>query len=358
MNKPKRFRLLLPIIIGVLSLLVLQGLWLRHSYHLTGRQIMTDIKDAFGEAYKKEQAYRVPIIDIVNPGSVVIESCGMEEVQIIRNCPMPDTIVYNNPSGRSIEGFINTVFVDLRERIVPMNIYCLADLFAGMLHDEGLSVYFVVERYDIASGDVLDSSLLPDKKQLKATPQATVVMEISEKEALRAVLDMSPAIVLWRMAGTLTLAVCLTVIIIICLVFVGRNGRTAQVSIRAEGSLTGVPDALSNTASEQNLSNSPAWGNNIYTIGQYIFNPARNELQWLDEIVQLNKKENAILYALCAQSGNVVERSTLLEENWGSNGIIYSRSLDTYITTLRKYLKGDSSIQIVTIKGVGYKLVC
>jgi len=38
--------------------------------------------------------------------------------------------------------------------------------------------------------------------------------------------------------------------------------------------------------------------------------------------------------------------------------MVYSRSLDTYLTTLRKYLKKDPSIQIVTVKGVGYKLVC
>ena len=98
--------------------------------------------------------------------------------------------------------------------------------------------------------------------------------------------------------------------------------------------------------------------NPVFHIGQYVFDPAKNELQGSGEVVQLNKKENAILHALCMQCGNVIERSQLLEENWGDNGIIYSRSLDTYITTLRKYLKKDPSIQIVTIKGVGYKLVC
>ena len=63
------------------------------------------------------------------------------------------------------------------------------------------------------------------------------------------------------------------------------------------------------------------------------------------------------MYALCLNEGNVVERNALLEENWGSNGIIYSRSLDTYLTSLRKYLKKDPEIQIVTVKGVGYKLM-
>jgi DNA-binding response OmpR family regulator len=97
--------------------------------------------------------------------------------------------------------------------------------------------------------------------------------------------------------------------------------------------------------------------NNTFQIGQYRFNPGKNELTGFGESIQLNKKENSILYALCVKQGNVVERNALLEENWGSLGMIYSRSLDTYLTTLRKYLKKDTSIQIVTVKGVGYKLV-
>ena len=96
----------------------------------------------------------------------------------------------------------------------------------------------------------------------------------------------------------------------------------------------------------------------VYSIGQYTFDPAKNELYGCGESFLLNKKENAILYALCAQCGNVVERCILLSENWGSSGEIYSRSLDTYIAAIRKYLKKDPSIQIVTIKGLGYKIVC
>jgi len=97
--------------------------------------------------------------------------------------------------------------------------------------------------------------------------------------------------------------------------------------------------------------------NTTFFIGQYRFDPDKNELTGFGESIQLNKKENSILYALCVKQGNVVERNVLLEENWGSLGVVYSRSLDTYLTTLRKYLKKDPSIQIVTVKGVGYKLV-
>jgi len=97
--------------------------------------------------------------------------------------------------------------------------------------------------------------------------------------------------------------------------------------------------------------------NVAFRIGQYHFDPNKNELTGFGECIQLNKKENSILQALCAKQGNVVERNLLLDENWGSLGLVYSRSLDTYLATLRKYLRKDSSVQIVTIKGVGYKLV-
>jgi DNA-binding response OmpR family regulator len=94
----------------------------------------------------------------------------------------------------------------------------------------------------------------------------------------------------------------------------------------------------------------------VYTIGKYSFNADKNELKGFGKCINLNKKEQAILEALCIGHGHVVERVKLLEDNWGSTGFIYSRSLDTYITSLRKYLKDDPSVQIITIKSVGYKL--
>ncbi|MDR2915184.1 MAG: winged helix-turn-helix domain-containing protein [Tannerella sp.] len=345
MGSPKRdIRYLLFTLTGIVSVLVLEIVWIYNGYQLNCNQLMVEAKDAFGQAYQKEQTYRIPFVDIVNPGAVTIESCRAEEVQIIRQCPEPDTIVYNNLSGHSIESFINRVFVDLREHITPMNIYCLADLFAGMLHDKDIPVYFVVERFDISSGEVLDSSLLPDKKQPKANPETTVVMDISDKEALRAVLQLESGVIFRRMAGTFAFSVLLVLVLIVCLCLLSAKrikGSTAYSGVSAKN-----PETLSENGID-----------NLFSIGQYHFNPAKNELQGFGESVQLNKKENSILYMLCLQCGNVVERSVLLEENWGSNGVIYSRSLDTYIATLRKYLKKDDAIQIVTIKGVGYKLV-
>lgn len=329
----KNNRLLLFALTGIVSVLITQAIWLHNTYRFTGRRLMNEAKEAFAPAYFKEQTYRVPFTNIVNSGAVTIESCGTEEVQIIRFCPQPDTIVYNNLSGLSIESFINRVFVDLREQINPINIDCLADLYSGMLFEKDIPAHFIVERFDRTTGKIHDSSRLPDKKQPAASPETTIVMDISNTESLRAVLQIPPGVILRRMTDTIACSLVLTIVIIACLIALYAKQRKEVT-----------------TLFDNNFSRT-------FTIGQYTFNPAKNELHGLGETIQLNKKENAILSMLCSKYGLVVERNELLEANWGSNGIIYSRSLDTYITALRKLLRKDPSLQIVSIKGVGYKLM-
>jgi len=334
-------RLLFFTLTGTVCILLSQAIWLHNTYCYTARQLMVEAKEAFTPAYQKEQTYRVPFFNIVNTGAVTIESCGTEEVQIIRYCPDPDTIFYNNLSGLSIENFINHVFVDLREQISPINIFCLADLYSGMLFEKDIPAYFVIERFNNTTGDIIESSLLPDIKQPKENIETTFVMDISETESLRTVLEISSGVIFRRMTGTIISAISLTIIIIACLWLLYAK-QTNLTFISKTDNIVSLPE---------NNANHP------FTIGQYTFDPAKNELQGFGETIQLNKKENLILSKLCTHHGNVVERDVLLNDNWGSNGIIYSRSLDTYITSLRKYLKKEPSVQIITIKGVGYKLV-
>ena len=317
---------------GIVALLILQSVWIYPTYQLEHNRLMTEIEEAFNLAYQKEQTYRVPVVDIVNPGEVSIQSCGSEEIIIVRKCFDPDTIVYNNLSGRSVENFIKNVFWDLREQIVPMNIHCFFDLFAGMLHDKDIPVFFVVERYNVHTGEILETSSLSDKDKFEMNSGNTVVIEISNTESIRAILKITPGVILGNMSGILTITICLIAVILFSIVFLYK--MTKQTDKPAEH----IP-------------------NDTFQIGKYTFNPHKNELQGFGETIQLNKKENSILYALCINEGNVVERNALLEENWGNSGMIYSRSLDTYLASLRKYLKKDPTIQIVTVKSVGYKLV-
>ena len=163
-------------------------------------------------------------------------------------------------------------------------------------------------------------------------PDNTVVLEISDAESIRAILKITPEIVLGNMSGILFFTVCFVIIILLSIFLLYKTEKHTDEPVK------NIP-------------------NNTFQIGKYTFNPHKNELQGFNKTIQLNKKENSILYALCMNRGNVVERNVLLEENWGSSGMIYSRSLDTYLTSLRKYLKKDPTIQIVTVKGLGYKLV-
>ena len=334
----KNIRLYLSVLAGF-SMLFLQLIWVYCAYHLEHQQMMCKIKDAFGHAYQKEQTYRIPVVDIVNPGAITIQSCGAEEIIIVRKCPEPDSIVYHNVSGHSIESFINNVFWDLREQIVPLNIYCLSDLFAGLLHDLNIPVSFVIERYDTRTGKILETSLLQGKVQPVMVPDHIIISKISDKESIRAILHITPKIILTGMSGTLSCTFCLTAIVLLCIILSFSKQQKNQDE-------------------HQNVHHSVPINNNTFNIGKYHFDPDKNELTGFGTSIQLNKKENSILYALCSKQGNVVERHVLLEENWGSLGMVYSRSLDTYLTTLRKYLKKDPDIQIVTVKGVGYKLVC
>jgi len=323
------------------TLIMLHSIWIYQTYQLEHKRLITELNEAFSLAYQKEQTYRIPVVDIFNPGEVSIQSCGTEEIIIVRKCLDADTIVYNNISGRSIEKFINRVFWDLRENIVPLNLFCLSDLFAGMLHDKKVPVFFIIERYNTESDAVQETTFIPEEPERVTRKDGnTLFLEISDTEAIRAILKMTPDIIFSKMAGTLICTTCLLIIALACILLLYR-------SVKQNRNVLKIND---NTELTQN--------NSTFHIGKYNYNPFKNELEGFGEIIQLNKKENSILYALCMQRGNVVERNTLLEENWGSSGIIYSRSLDTYLATLRKYLKRDPDIQIVTLKGVGYKLVC
>ena len=107
----------------IVALLILQSVWIYRTYQLEHNRLMTEIEEAFNLAYQREQTYRVPVVDIVNPGEVSIQGCSNEEIIIVRKCVDPDTVVYKNLSGCSVENFIKNVFWDLREQIVPMNIH-------------------------------------------------------------------------------------------------------------------------------------------------------------------------------------------------------------------------------------------
>jgi len=93
------------------------------------------------------------------------------------------------------------------------------------------------------------------------------------------------------------------------------------------------------------------------SIGQYTFNVRRQILTYDGEQRKLSYRESELLKLLYQNKDEIVERRDILNLLWGSDSFFNSRNLDVYITKLRNYLKLDPSIEIITIKGIGYRFV-
>lgn len=93
-----------------------------------------------------------------------------------------------------------------------------------------------------------------------------------------------------------------------------------------------------------------------YQIGDYVFDTVNFELKHAAFEKTLTKKEAQILNILCKFKNQVVAREIVLTGVWGQDDYFVGRSLDVFITKLRKYLKEDDRIQIANIHGIGFKL--
>lgn len=100
-----------------------------------------------------------------------------------------------------------------------------------------------------------------------------------------------------------------------------------------------------------------AGGETTYAIGKYLFTPSQNRLSDGEEACRLTRRESAVLEMLCRQMGQLVSREEILIKIWGIADFYASRSLDVFITKLRKRLSGDASVGLQTVKGVGISLL-
>src|SRR5215216_4204495 len=94
-----------------------------------------------------------------------------------------------------------------------------------------------------------------------------------------------------------------------------------------------------------------------FQIGSYHFNSKLRTLKHGDESHTLSPKENELLLMLSEYKNDLLPRETALKRIWGSDTYFNGRSMDVYIAKLRKYLKEDSSVEIVNIHGNGFRLV-
>lgn len=94
-----------------------------------------------------------------------------------------------------------------------------------------------------------------------------------------------------------------------------------------------------------------------YAIGRYHFDYPKQKLLINGQECGLSHRETELLKRLYNQRNQVMERNAVLLELWGDDNFFNGRSLDVFITRLRRHLKADPQVQIVNIRGIGYKLI-
>jgi len=148
------------------------------------------------------------------------------------------------------------------------------------------------------------------------------------------------------------------------IIFLTAKSQTSDV---VEGFTIGGNDYLKKPFSMEELivriksllhrNNRETKGNQPIKIGNFIFDLKKQTLQHKESIQNLTHREANLLYYLIKNKNQVLERSFILKKLWGNDDFFNARSMDVFITKLRKKLKKDASIQIINVRGFGYKLI-
>ena len=97
--------------------------------------------------------------------------------------------------------------------------------------------------------------------------------------------------------------------------------------------------------------------NALYRIGRFQFDTQKQVLTIDGQQTKLTTKESELLSLLCAHRNEILLRDYALKTVWSNDDYFSARSMDVYITKLRKHLKADENIEIINIHGKGYKLI-
>ncbi len=138
---------------------------------------------------------------------------------------------------------------------------------------------------------------------------------------------------------------------------------------RIKGFKTGADDYITKPFSTEELSlrieailrrvkktEEPVSTEIFFTLGKYTFDYPNQLLAINNVVTKLTKKESELLKILCENQDKILKREIALKKIWGEDDYFMGRSMDVYITKLRKYLKEDSMISISNIHGTGFKL--
>jgi DNA-binding response OmpR family regulator len=95
----------------------------------------------------------------------------------------------------------------------------------------------------------------------------------------------------------------------------------------------------------------------VYEIGKFVFNSRLRTLSFGDREVKLSPKESQLLEMLAVNPNALISREMALKKIWGSDDYFTARSMDVYVTKLRRYLTDDPSLVIKNIHGAGFQLI-
>ena len=102
---------------------------------------------------------------------------------------------------------------------------------------------------------------------------------------------------------------------------------------------------------------SPLTEQSQFQIGKYVFDATKQTLQIDSDIRKLTTKESELLKYLCINKNSLLDRNFALKTIWVDDSYFNARSMDVYITKLRKYLSDDPTIEIINVRGKGFKLI-
>ena len=94
-----------------------------------------------------------------------------------------------------------------------------------------------------------------------------------------------------------------------------------------------------------------------YSLGEFTFNPSKRTLRRNRSTRKLTARESDLLRLLCLHRNATLDRNAALRELWGDDSYFNSRSMDVFISRLRKHLAGDPAVEILSVPGKGLKLV-
>lgn len=96
----------------------------------------------------------------------------------------------------------------------------------------------------------------------------------------------------------------------------------------------------------------------VFAIGKFTFDPEMQLLALNGHQQKLTSKENELLKLLVENKNEVLDRTTALKMIWSDDSYFNSRSMDVYVAKLRKFLRDDPNVEIITVHGYGFKLRC